>query len=661
MSKEPGIQDAERFIETCLELNLLCQTDADSLHAMIGKEGSLVATTALQRGLLTATDIDIVQSLQYPMRAVPGYRILELLGRGAMGVVYRAEQLDLERTVALKTILISNVNDPNIAARFEREAKSLARLQHPNIVQALNYGQHEGRYFFTMEYVSGWTCEQMIAERGFLPAPNAWSIVRQVASGLMHALGQNLIHRDIKPANLILLPPPEGSASQAEIVKIADFGLAMFADQSTEQLKLTTGDKIMGSPAYMSLEQFGGQPVDFRSDIYSLGATAWHLLFGSLPFDGGNIGALFRQKSQPIVVDRSALPVDLPDDQMQLLIGLLDPDPNKRPQSYEQLIDAIDALGLDFPDRMRASNSRHDPNQATPHSKTRAPSFSTPTSPTLTSPRELNSTQGSDPIVTPSSDLTPTVELSRASLTPKKRRRTWSRIGIVAAASLGLSIFAIGYMFFGSVQRGPRTFTRVSGTTPLFDGVTLRGWDVGGSMVGAWNTVQAPDSSTAIACITRRGALTRRVPDTPHPRISLFVWLRQDSGPVDIDFALDIASRSDVRGCLRLTGALSQLGEKDSDFGELDVAVQTDALSTIHDRYHVVDIERQETDWYVFLEQRLVGTLPIGQVGKGDAIRLVVHGDKSVQQDQSQSFFADVQLNELRSKTNLAEAADDSQ
>ena len=173
-----------------------------------------------------------MQSLQHPTKVVPGYKILELIGRGGMGVVYRAEQLDLERTVALKTILISNVNDPTVAARFESEAKALARLQHPNIVQALNFGKHEGRYYFAMEYVPGRTCEQAVRERGFMPAEEVWPIVRQVASGLLHALRQNLIHRDIKPANLILLPPPEGSHSETEIVKIADFGLAMFADQS---------------------------------------------------------------------------------------------------------------------------------------------------------------------------------------------------------------------------------------------------------------------------------------------------------------------------------------------------------------------------------------------------------------------------------------------
>ena len=347
MSEEPKVQADRRFIETCLKLVLFDDTDAESLSNEIGKVTGFVAQSALQRGLLTYADIDIVQSLLEPLSVVPGYKILDLVGRGGMGVVFRAQQLDLEKIVALKTILISNVHDPTGAARFEREAKSLARLQHPNVVQALNFGKHQGRYYFAMEYVPGITCEQAVSDGRYLSPERVWPIVRQIAAGLMHALGQNLIHRDIKPANIILLPPPSGAVSKAEIVKIADFGLAMFADQSSEHLKLTTGDKIMGSPAYMSLEQFGGRQVDFRSDMYSLGATAWHLLFGKPPFQGRNVADLFQQKSEPFFIDPAELPVVLPDDQMRLLARLLDPDPDRRPADYEQLIEAIDALGLD--------------------------------------------------------------------------------------------------------------------------------------------------------------------------------------------------------------------------------------------------------------------------------------------------------------------------
>ncbi len=634
MSQDPRVQDNRKFIETCLELELLHQTDAESLSKAIAQD-SVIAQTALQRGLLTPAEVDIVQSLQYPTQIVPGYKILELIGRGAMGVVYRAEQLDLEKIVALKTILISNVHDPTVAARFEREAKSLAKLQHPSIVQALNFGKHQGRYYFAMEYVPGRTCEQRVRDVGFMPAEEVWSIVRQVSSGLMHALRQNLIHRDIKPANLILLPPPEGAVSGTEIVKIADFGLAMFADQSADQLKLTTGDKIMGSPAYMSLEQFGGRQVDFRSDMYSLGATAWHLLFGTPPFQGSTVAALFQQKSQPLVIDPSTLPVTLPEDQLRLLMGLLDPDPNQRPQDYQQLIEAIDALGVSASVAPSVAQATSDPGTSSQVAISDQPTIEIATP---MAPGGVSSPAGTGDA------MSPAVELARSSVIAWSNRTKW----LMATASLGVVVVAIGLLPFGSTTRGARTHTRVVRHTPLFDGVTLLGWDVGGSMVGAWNSVEAPDSSTAIACTTPRGALTRRIPETPHPRISLFVWLQPGGGPVDIDFALDHGDPSDVRGCLRMSGETNQLGEKQSDFGELALTLESDALPTVYDRYHVVHIERQPTDWYVFLEEQLLGTLPVEQVGDGDAIRLVVHRGVSSESAESHAFFADVQLSDLR-------------
>jgi serine/threonine protein kinase len=633
MSAEQRTTEELKFISTCVELELLQQTDAESLLMAINDQGGSVVQEAVRRGLLTPADVDIAQSLQYPTRVVPGYEILELIGRGGMGVVYRALQLDLERTVALKTILVGSVDSTTLAARFEREAKALARLQHPNIVQALNFGKHEGRYFFAMEFVSGRTCEQSVREQGFMPAESVWFIVRQVASGLMHALRQNLIHRDIKPGNLILTPPPEGTSLPrgAKIVKIADFGLAMFADQGPEQMKLTTGDKVMGSPAYMSLEQFGGGPVDFRTDMYALGATAWHLLFGKPPFQGGSVAAVFRQKSKPLVVDLAALPVVLPEDQMRLLLGLLDPDPNQRPQSYEQLIEAIDGLGVSnwVQDSPMSVQSEAVQRLAVSDQPTLAGSLPTPQA---------------DPI---HDDLSQTVDLPAPPMRlPTNRRRL-----LIAAALLGVAaVVAVAVMQPLSVKRGPRLYTGVVDSMPLFDGVTLSGWDVGGSMVGGWDTVEAPDSSTAIACTTPQGALSRPIPETKNPRISLFVWLQVDGGPVDIDFAFDPSEPSDIRGCLRLSGSTNQLGEKISDFGELDVVSQANALPSVFKRYHVVRLERQPRDWFVFLEEQLIGTLPIERIGDGSAIRLVVHGSGGDEVMASQAFFADVQLDDLGKK-----------
>ena len=633
MAPNPHRQEEKAFIETCVSLSLLNDTDAQILNKSINDGEKHVSQAALQQGLLTQADIDIVQSIQRPNDVVPGYRILDLIGRGAMGVVYRAEQLDLEKIVALKTILISNVHDPTIAARFEREAKALARLQHPNIVQALNFGKHEGRYYFAMEYVPGLTCEQALRGVGMMPASRTWPIVRQVASGLMHALRQNLIHRDIKPANLLLLPPPEGSSEATEAVKIADFGLAMFADQGPEQLKLTTGGKIMGSPTYMSLEQFSDQDVDFRSDMYSLGATAWHLLFGTPPFQGASIGSLYQQKSVPLSIDHTTLPVAISSNELQLLLGLLDPDPNRRPHCYEQLIDSIDALDVD---------SSPPSTSASPQSIEKLEADSKRQSSNSLTNLHFAETQVLDSNPDASADAG-----------MESTGSAFSSVRVITCAIviviLGLVLSALSLLILSETPRGERSHTLVVGNTPLFDGVTLSGWDVGGSMVGAWNTVEAPDSSTAIACTTAQGALTRRFPDTTNPRISLFVWLQPNGGTVSIDFALDPSELSDVRASLQISDSVTTLGQKESDFGDLDVAIQVDALPTIHDRYHVVHIERQPTDWFVFLEQKLIGSLPIDQVGDGNAIRLVVDGGETDASAKSNAFFADVQLYDLQS------------
>ncbi|MGI9474817.1 MAG: protein kinase domain-containing protein, partial [Rubripirellula sp.] len=168
MSVDQQIREALEFVETCTDLGMLADTDAESLRQSVVDQRYMVAQEAVQRGWLTPADVEIVQSLQHPKDVVPGYEILDLIGRGGMGVVYRARQLDLDRVVALKTILINSLSSDTTAARFEREAKALARLQHPNIVQALNFGQQDGRYYFAMEYVSGSTCEQLVAQHGRL-------------------------------------------------------------------------------------------------------------------------------------------------------------------------------------------------------------------------------------------------------------------------------------------------------------------------------------------------------------------------------------------------------------------------------------------------------------------------------------------------------------
>ncbi len=173
---------------------------------------------ALELGKLDAADVDIIKILLAPRDSIPGYEVLGLIGRGGMGVVYRARQLSLNREVALKTILLSQLAAPMAAARFENEAQVLARVIHPHIVAAFDFGRHAGRLFLAMELVRGRDVQALVEHYGGLPETLVWHVIRQAAAGLAHASKANIIHRDIKPSNVLITQ--EGRA------KLVDMGVA---------------------------------------------------------------------------------------------------------------------------------------------------------------------------------------------------------------------------------------------------------------------------------------------------------------------------------------------------------------------------------------------------------------------------------------------------
>ena len=650
---------------------MLSALDAEKLRSSVRGSGYVVAQDALQRGMLSPSDIEIVQSLLRPSDVVPGYEILDFVGRGGMGVVYRARQLDLDRVVALKTVLVSSVGNTSTSARFELEAKALARLQHPNIVQALNFGKHEGRFYFAMEFIPGPSCEQLVASGFGLPKNQVWQIVRQVASGLLHASRQGLIHRDIKPANLILMPAPEGSMAVTVshgIVKITDFGLAMFTDHTQQDNRLTTADTIIGSPAFMSPEQFSGGELDLRADMYSLGATAWNLLFGEVPFKGSSIGALYKQKLNPSEIAQN-LSTSLTGSQWRLLMGLLDPDRERRPSSYEMLIDAIDELDIgetnsDTTEFLVGSISTsvpaisQEPTVARDRQKQQevfsADALTTEYSASLDvlqSSVLLEDGGISGEIQDPAlQGLKSPVE---SSIGGRISRKTGLLAGWVTLLVLLLVIFVVNWL--QPPPRGRRELQRVVASEPLFDGESLVGWAVDGSMVSAWNTVEAPDRSQAIACTEVRGALTRRLPSEDFFRISMFVWVLEGGGVVDVDFAVDFTQPSAIRGSLRIHDRDIVLGTKTGDFGDVREFSRAALPAAFSERYHVIYIERQKKDWYVFLEQDLVGTIPISVLPEGSAIRVVVHGFDQDENsgssvggtDGPRVFFSDLQFSKL--------------
>lgn len=224
------------------------------------------------------------QKLGHKQR-IGGYELLDKLGEGAMGTVYRANQLSMDRPVALKLLPRALSRNPGAIERFLREARTVARLNHPNIVRGFEVAEGNGFYYFAMEFVNGGTIEDRLARDKVMPEEEVIDIGIQTAEALFHAHEHDVIHRDVKPGNIMCV---EGG-----VVKLADLGLAT----GTGDEGLTnTGDTI-GTPYYMSPEQAAGEAhIDGRSDIYALGATLYHMVTGKVPFDGPNAPAIISKR-----------------------------------------------------------------------------------------------------------------------------------------------------------------------------------------------------------------------------------------------------------------------------------------------------------------------------------------------------------------------------
>jgi len=213
------------------------------------------------------------------------YQLLELLGRGGMGVVFRARELSLDREVALKVLALDPQLAPDAFERFEREAKLAARLDHPNIVPIYAVGQHNSIAYYTMRLVRGGNVEEMIDAQRHLDYNQTIALLRDVAAALDYAHARGVVHRDIKPANIMI-------ADTGHAV-VADFGIAKALGGSTTQS--TGSGTIIGSPGYMSPEQWRGENVDGRADQYALGTVAFEMLTGGRPFQGLKVQEIIKQ------------------------------------------------------------------------------------------------------------------------------------------------------------------------------------------------------------------------------------------------------------------------------------------------------------------------------------------------------------------------------
>jgi serine/threonine protein kinase len=259
------------------------------------------------------------------------------LGRGAMGVTYKAFDIDLHCPVTLKVISERYLGDESARLRFLREARVAARLRHSNVASVLHLGRTGDSYFYAMEFVEGETLERLIKRSGRLESKLALEIVTQVAAGLAAIHKQKLVHRDIKPSN-IMVSLEEGGALTAKII---DLGLAKPAPDASAEAVISTPGAFAGTPAFASPEQFAGVGVDIRSDLYSLGVVLWEMVTGHLMFTGSPAEAMYQHQHAPLPLD---LLEAIPQPVVALLEVLLEKDPARRFQNPAELLKAMPTI-----------------------------------------------------------------------------------------------------------------------------------------------------------------------------------------------------------------------------------------------------------------------------------------------------------------------------
>ncbi len=284
------------------------------------------------------------------------YRIERMIGEGGMGAVFLAEHLKLRKPVALKVVLPAFAGVEEMAARFAREARASARLDHPHVVAATDYGSlPDGSAFLVMQLVRGRSLKDLLAERGALPWPAAAELAAQVADALAAAHEAGIVHRDLKPDNVLVEERDDGGLH----ARILDFGIARLQDEDEEaaQRPLTRVGTVMGTPGYMAPEQALGEPVDGRADLYALGVVLWESCTGRELFAGvDDLSAIVtEQLTRPPPVPEPPAPLPpLPEELRSLLASLLAGRPEARPESASSVRDALRAVLAE-----RASGETH--------------------------------------------------------------------------------------------------------------------------------------------------------------------------------------------------------------------------------------------------------------------------------------------------------------
>lgn len=318
-----GVQP-KRLGEIMVERGVLKADDVERVLALQANRGSRVESRTVRSSAETDDD-DFT-----PPKSLAGYEIQELLGRGGMGSVYKARQTSLDRVVAIKILPPRTAKNRTFIQRFISEARTVARLNHKNIIAGIDVGEDKGFHYFVMEYVEGQSLDQVIARDGVLEESFALDVMVQMCRALEHAEKHKLVHRDVKPQNILI--DKHGQA------KLCDLGLAKSQDQGTDR------NAPLGTPHYLSPEQAKGEALDIRSDLYSLGGTLFHMLVGRPPFEGQSPMVLMTKHLTETPELPRRLNSKISKGTSDLILALLEKDPDERPQSPTEVLDELDRI-----------------------------------------------------------------------------------------------------------------------------------------------------------------------------------------------------------------------------------------------------------------------------------------------------------------------------
>jgi len=276
---------------------------------------------------------------------ITGYEVLSKIGAGGMGEIYKARQVSVDRIVAIKVLSARYAQDKDYVGRFIREAKLLAKLDHPYIVKAIDAGQSRNTLYYVMEFVDGATVLKLLKQKGHLPERDCLKIGIYVAHALDHAAKHKLVHRDVKPTNIMI--------TKEGVVKLCDLGIAKLLDTSATESDLTKKGYAVGSPYYIAPETCLGQDVDIRGDLYSLGATLFHCATGRPPFDGPTAAAVLAQHVHKDPTPPKEVNSEISQAFSDVILKMMQKVPGERFQSPAEVAEKLESIMRGDPPKPR--------------------------------------------------------------------------------------------------------------------------------------------------------------------------------------------------------------------------------------------------------------------------------------------------------------------